>query len=267
MKSLFLTLIFLVVLLACKNTTPSAALKFSQQEITEEYKQDSLVTFAAKIDYVVAEGGNTILCTAINDSIQKSISFTLQSLTEESTIENFDIKAAVKKFRTSFDAFVGEQKKLFPKEQMHLSYDFEADAKVSGQNEKVVCITIGEYYYTGGAHPNTNIATFVFDKQSGKCIPLSALVKDKNAFQQIIEESFRAERKIDSKLSLESEGFYMDENTKKLRLPVTYSLSEDGKGIVFSYASYEVASYAAGPTDFTIPLTSLDKALDLSQLR
>jgi Deacetylase PdaC/Protein of unknown function (DUF3298) len=267
MKNLSILILLIVSFLACKNEPKITPLKFTSQTIKQEkVEADSSSFFTADVQYLVAEGGNPNVAKAINDSIRNAIVPTLSFVGDSTISTKIDISAALALFRKSYENERAEQLKSPIKERFFSSYDYVSTVKEGVKNAKTTSIFINENYYTGGAHPNTSLTSYVFDNQTGKAIPLTALVKNKEALVKILETYFRAEKEIDPKTPLE-EVIFEHDGGKYLPLPRSYELSEDGKGITFIYESYEVAAYAFGPSVFTVPFEVLGDCLDLSSIK
>ena len=65
----------------------------------------------------------------------------------------------------------------------------------------------------------------------------------------IAEQAFRDSRNIAPDVSLEGEGFWFQNNT--FAINNNFGILEDG--LAFHFNAYEVAPYAMGTSDFTIP--------------
>ena len=267
MKNLLIPITLIVTFLACKNEPKNVALKFTSQSIKQEKMEaDSSASFRADIQYLVAEGGNEGVAKAINDTIQNAITATLSVGDAGTILTKMDINTALAKFRKAYDENISEGLKMPEKERFISSFDYDSSVKEIFKNEKITTICINESYYMGGAHPTSTTRSYVFDNKTGKAIPLTALVKNKDALVKILEENFRKEKEIDPKTPLE-EVIFESEDSKHLPLPYSYEISEDGKGITFIYDSDEVAAHAFGPTIFTVPFESLADCMDFSKIK
>jgi hypothetical protein len=65
----------------------------------------------------------------------------------------------------------------------------------------------------------------------------------------IAEQAFRESRNIAPDVSLEGEGFWFQNNT--FAINNNFGILEDG--LAFHFNAYEVAPYAMGASEFTIP--------------
>ena len=267
MKKLLIPITLIITFLACKNEPKNVALKFTSQSIKQEKMEaDSSASFRADIQYLVAEGGNEGVAKAINDSIQNAITTTLSVGDDDTILTKMDINTALAKFRKTYDENISEGLKMPVKERFFSSFDYDSSVKEIFKNEKTTTICINESYYMGGAHPTSTTRSYVFDNKTGKAIPLTALVKNRDALVKILEENFRKEKEIDPKTPLE-EVIFESEDSKHLPLPYSYEISENGKGITFIYDSDEVAAHAFGPTIFTVPFELLADCMDFSKIK
>ncbi len=265
-KNFIFSLACILFFLACKKDI--APITFSKQSIKQEAPfKDSLSSFNVVVNYLVAEGATPEVIKSINDTLQNEIAMNFLSMSDDTVFQKMDINSALQKFRTSYDNMLKEQDGIPESERFNLNYEVEMDFKEMSRNEKAVCISGSNYFYTGGAHPNGFTSYYVFDSQTGKTFFLENLVKDKAKMIDLLEKEVRKVAEIKEGVSLESEGFFLDETTKRIPLPLNFALSEDKKGISFIYNPYEIASYAAGPIAFTVPFGALEGILDLEKIK
>ena len=82
---------------------------------------------------------------------------------------------------------------------------------------------------------------------------------------KIVEQNLRKEREVPANQSLTEAGLLFDSFEGKMPLPIDYCLTE--KGLKIFYNTYEITAYAVGPTEMEIPLSQLEKILNLELLR
>lgn len=128
-------------------------------------------------------------------------------------------------------------------------------------------IVRSDYSYTGGAHPNTEIDTILWDKTQGKRISIrpffTDLADDSPAMKAMVAgvvASLKAEKK--ARGTDESDVDYINAIEPKLLKigPVTLAPStEAGKssGLSFHYSPYAVGAYAEGPYVAFVPWQTL----------
>ncbi|WP_047308226.1 DUF3298 and DUF4163 domain-containing protein [Rhodopseudomonas palustris] len=141
---------------------------------------------------------------------------------------------------------------------------YAVDSEVAG---RYVSVLRTDYSYTGGAHPNTEIDTILWDKQLGKRISIRPFFTDLSdgspAMQAMVKgviAALRAEKKARGTED-DGEDYVKSIEPKLLKIgPVTLAPStESGKssGLKFHYAPYAVGAYAEGSYDAFVPWTAL----------
>lgn len=124
---------------------------------------------------------------------------------------------------------------------------------------KAISVTYEHYLYTGGAHGGTYNTSQLFSAESGGLIALSVLAEDGAAMAEAVADEIlrqiRAEE-LDVQYSYWNEyPDYVQEWVSSIWLENTHSVFfyEDGTMEII-FGTYELASYAAGPQTFTIPV-------------
>jgi hypothetical protein len=109
---------------------------------------------------------------------------------------------------------------------------------------------LDEYSYLGGAHPNTARTYRSYDLQTGEPITLNAIFSPAALaeVEHLAEVDFRRARGVPPGASLEEEGFWFEEG--QFALNDNWAIVDDG--LLFYYNPYEVAAYAAGPTEVVV---------------
>lgn len=122
--------------------------------------------------------------------------------------------------------------------------------------------SMGQYSYTGGAHPNTYVTFCNFDLVKNRVLKYGDIFQNMSnkEFLALIERTFRKQNNIPKNDSLSKHGYWFDEQP--------FSLSEqfgfNQKGLIVFYNPYEIAPYVMGSTDFEIPWTELTPFLKSS---
>ena len=132
----------------------------------------------------------------------------------------------------------------YPEEDVP-QYAMDKTVSVTRSDDHAVSFVEMNYSYAGGVHPNTYYAAFNFDAETGKKLSLSDVVSDKNAF--IDEVIQKVTSKYPDEIFQGEDGLResLSEDT------LTWSLGYDGITVIFS--PYEIASYAAGMLNVTVP--------------
>lgn len=121
-------------------------------------------------------------------------------------------------------------------------------------SENIVTLVYTLFYYTGGAHPNSNYEAFTFDLEAGRQLTFDDVFPPENNPLDVISPIVIASQ-------IEQQGEYADEQWITQGAgpdPANYqdfALTEDS--IIFFFEPYQVAAYAYGPSQVEIPLADL----------
>ncbi|MBI5518822.1 MAG: DUF3298 domain-containing protein [Desulfovibrio sp.] len=111
----------------------------------------------------------------------------------------------------------------------------------------LLSIRFEEMRDTGGAHPNTTFASFVFDLRSQTRLQLTDIFSDAPAALAVISQL------NERRMRLALDGLLFPEGlAPTLENYAVFVL--DGADIVFTFPPYQVASYAHGPQTLRLPL-------------
>jgi len=247
-QNIFILLLFLS-LTACKDEVP---LTFSTESFTEETFGICKTVSCPEItiNYIKASGGKGI-SEKINTEIRSYI------------IAALNIgKDSIPKAKTIKDAASGFIKvaRLHAADFPDMSAEYFAEINISElfYSTELVSIEMHQYLYTGGAHGSGNTSFMNTDPQTGNEIPSEALFKNNIDFTAFAENKFRAANKISSTESINSTGFWFEDDT--FYLPESIGLTETS--FILIYNQYEIASYAEGPVELKIPLEEVKEYLN-----
>ena len=131
-------------------------------------------------------------------------------------------------------------------------------------NQNILSLSSEETIYTGGANTGYNFNYINFNTEEGTIISIDDLVKkdEMNELLLVGETNFRKLKKIPKNLSLESAGFWFDDNVFQLNDNFTVTDS----GLVFFYNLYEIAPRSEGITKLVIPSKDVRDLLINSEL-
>lgn len=241
MKSPIPYLISLVVLLGCKNTDQ---LTFEPVE----YKSTSCSdcpNVSIMLPKVVEKSK---VATAIERALQEEIIFLL---TFDDEMEATNIEEAVQ----SFDNGYKELENKYPDETAH--WEAKIEGEVSFENKEMVTIRLDSYVFTGGAHGYGATRFLNFDKKKGIELENWQLFKNTQEFKDFAENKFRLKESIPLNKPINSTGFMFEQDS--FYLPENIGFTE--KGIQLLYNQYEVASFADGRIELTLPYDEVRKYL------
>lgn len=184
--------------------------------------------------YLIQSIDNSPAAKNINKEIEKTV-FSILNIEEDSAIKT--IQEAIISFNTSFQHMKAE----FPEDI--LDFEVSIDSEVSFQNKDIVCIVMDSYIFTGGAHGNGSTLYVNFSAETGNIIENDRLLKNPNQFLETAEKAFRKAYKIPDDLSINSTGFFFEND--KFTLPSTIGFTD--YEVVLYYNQYEISSYTEGP--------------------
>jgi hypothetical protein len=113
---------------------------------------------------------------------------------------------------------------------------------------------LDHYAFTGGAHPNSFRSYHAFDGETGAEKEMKTFIADSIALLKLVEKNFRKEEKLADTASLEEAGYFLLNH--QFFVPANYVFTREG--ILFYYNPYEIAAYARGAIQFTIPYSELN---------
>jgi hypothetical protein len=136
-------------------------------------------------------------------------------------------------------------------------WHYTAKANVEVLVDSLLSLSVNDEYYTGGAHGGSGVYFININPKTGQEFTLENLLKPNynEALTSIGNKIFRETRQLADTASLSDHYFEFPEN--KFELNKNYGFKKEG--IVFFYNSYEIAPYAAGPTEVLIPYSELEE--------
>lgn len=192
----------------------------------------------------------------INDSLRhlavNSIAGWLDSATVAATPESrSDLAKAAALFAADYEAV--------QKDMGTLSGCWEAKTTTDTVHAgaKMLTVKYETFAYTGGAHPNSNLSFYTFDRETGRMLTLADMVSDTTALMAVVEKAFRNQQRLKTGTNLEEQGYFLRDG--RFFLPNNIGMSR--KGMVFYYNPYEIAAYALGPIQIIVPYEQLNGIL------
>lgn len=132
-------------------------------------------------------------------------------------------------------------------------WELKTTADTVHAGPKALTVKFDTYAYTGGAHPNSNLSFYTFDLESGRMLTLADMVTDTTTLLGVVEKAFRKQQELTPQTNLEEQGYFLRDG--RFFLPANVGMSQEG--LVFYYNPYEIAAYAVGPIQVTIPYAQL----------
>ncbi len=227
--------------------TPSFQQKTVEKKIGECGEDSDCLTVTTT--YPILSGVKADIQQKINDAILEEVISTME-LEEEIKPGPLAIDHAAQQWVEAYQEYLNEDL------EYKVAMTFELDGK--GNIYKNYAVTELPYStYTGGAHPNYFSLHTNYNLNTGAIIEMEDIVSDSLAFKKVVEKAFEKaikEKGADADMSL----YFWD---KPFYLPANYAITD--KGLYFIYNPYEVAPYAFGLTDFTVPYNELEGVITL----
>lgn len=178
---------------------------------------------------------------------------------------NTSIKAEIDKRIAAFE--------IEAKDSMNAEIDLPKDIKssvigspsVEEKNARYVSIYMGmEWYLRGSAHPSHTIDTYIFDYQNKKVVAVSDLFKQEANYlvllSKLSKEDLIAQSKQGDMGYMYDEAMVIDGTAPRVNNFSKMLPTKDG--IVIYFDEYQVAPYAAGPQQVTIPYAKLKEIIN-----
>jgi hypothetical protein len=154
---------------------------------------------------------------------------------------------------TPAEQLVGSFFKKHEKDQMQfeekIDYELLNDVSIVFYNNNIMSIAQTIMTYEGGAHPNTSICYKTFEMSSGDEINVYKWLADTTALKTEILAGLKEKMNMDSSTDLKEKGFFISDQ----ELSITKEILIEKDSISFLYNTYEIAPYAYGNFNITLP--------------
>lgn len=199
---------------------------------------------------------------AMNQTMQELQASVLSAARTDSM--NLDTEMSIDTAETD-----GSEEEVLPQEAdaaqpiYSMALTIDGDDAITYLDDHYVCVRADGYEYTGGAHGTPFRQYFVFDRKTGARLSLSDVVE--NPVEELQAKVGAAFRELAEKTNFAFESPEDLEHTVAdgISYESPFYLSETG--VVFYYAPYEIASYAEGFPEVTIPYSELEMRIALSK--
>ncbi|MEZ5535033.1 MAG: DUF3298 and DUF4163 domain-containing protein [Thiolinea sp.] len=139
------------------------------------------------------------------------------------------------------------------------SWEMERNLEIVFTTKDIVTLLFNEYGYTGGAHPFSGSRYSVLSLEDAEPVVLPDLLSPgyETPLNVAGEKIFREVRKLKEEETLEEQGFSFPNDV----FSVNDNFGVLKEGLDFIFNSYEIAPYALGPTQFTIPYEDIQELI------
>ncbi|HBG69494.1 MAG: hypothetical protein A2W93_01220 [Bacteroidetes bacterium GWF2_43_63] len=161
-------------------------------------------------------------------------------------IKNFDI-SYIQDYTSMYESGEAEIDEFIS------NWEIYDEVSVLFQKNGLLGFVSAGYEYTGGAHGLYGSVNYTYDSQSGKLLTLEDIfvINYESILETAINDQLRSDLNLAPDALLSDEGFFVEVVTATQN----FILSETS--ITFHYNVYEIAPYAAGSIDITIPYSDL----------
>lgn len=238
-------LLFILLLMSCatSNETKESPISYEQKTFRLESqggcKADTLQCAYFEVTYPEFAGMDAEVSRGISKKIDAAVSLGNPESQGQS------MEQIGKIFIQDYDDFKSEIPDAFG------GWHYTAKVEVEVLTDSLLSLSVHDEYYTGGAHGGSGVYFINVDPRTGDEFTLDNFFKPgySDALTNLGNKVFRQTRNLSDTSSLSENYFEFPED--KFQLNKNYGFTQEG--VVFFYNSYEIAPYAAGPTEVVIP--------------
>jgi hypothetical protein len=268
-RILFSVLIISVTLsvFSCKPATEKSGsniseqtseLKFEEKTLLRTYRdcdpQNENCTYI-QIKYSLMNQGQhkDIINSAITDYIISA------GEPGKKSMDKLTLEQVADKFINEYEIFLTENKNY------DLGWMTEIQGKPEFSNTKIICYSISNVYFLGGAHPNSSLTYLNFERENGRLVFIPDILSPgfEEKLNAAVDSEFRKSKNLNPEDDLtEKAGLF------KNKISYSNNFAVLREGIRFYYNPYEIAPYASGPIEVTVPYEAIKEIIpDNSPLR
>ena len=235
---------------------------------------NAVATFEGELSSTGLESGNTFIGTWTGDN-DVMLPFNLERVAEfaeiflrqgriESTATYPVFSGDLAVFNTAIDQtkqvedtlqFFEEGQGYQTKGELYNGWTLILDHEIKYASEEFVSILVPIYTYTGGAHGNTGFdaLNFLHEENSVRQLELRDIFTESADLKSVINT-------VTGELEVQQASFIVDRSVTLTEQDLSiFTLSP--KGVTFHFAPYQVASYAEGMFEVTVPFEGLRNSL------
>jgi len=266
--SLSLLCIFLVVACGEANTNQSPHLSthtslstakgeawmvkpINQEWQTGNCDKEGQPCFEVIVHYPQFKGNNNAITTHINQVIKQQVINLLGDyrFSENPNPKLPDLETIVQ------ELFLDFNQQIEPNSVLANHWMIEINGEQASATPTTITMSISEYSYLGGAHPNSRQTYLNFDKKTGQLIQIEDFITNKELLLNRAERQFREAYNLTPTQDLSAAGLFENQ----LVLPQNFAITQEG--LYLFYNTYEIGPYAAGTYEVNIPWTRLEDIL------
>ncbi len=240
-NSFFKFIFFFGIFLGISSCNTKESFTFEKQNLTVDALLDCTNIDCASLDINLLK---IIEDNEVSRDINKEIESVVCAILNIGESESEEsLQNAVRQFNSSYQ----EMSEKFPEET--IPYEANIDSELSFQCATIISILIDSYIFTGGAHGYGGVSFINVDAKTGKRLSNKELFKKHSEFERYAEKAFRKEKNIPENESINSTGFFFEND--KFVLPENIGFTESE--MILYYNPYEISSYAEGAIELKFP--------------
>ena len=268
----FLLPVFVIfILFSCGNTKPLIDVEDDANDEIENavftsgvesiplYSRDKMDTVTSSISYQFY----THPSKAYQDSINVMINIYLRGNTDAegepiiptSSVSQQTMKDALNYFSELYNSEI----EMYEEDEEYFGaiWSMEKSVSISDARFEYAQLSLSGWEYSGGAHGNAWSQDILVDLKTGNTLYLEDFFTDVSALTAIAGVIFRADQELGADDDLGDAGFWFEDG--EFRLNENFMFGNET--IEFLYNQYEIAPYAAGIIELSIPLTKVKHLL------
>lgn len=237
--------ILIVFILSAFTFIHAQAPRYTMKEVkrvynSEKYNRDSAYVISISYPIFDENGQNSFLAKKLNKEVLSQMPI------DSGTVED------------AADGMIEFYQQYESEDDFGVYWSFEMNVSVKETGGKIISLLTGAYDYSGGAHGNGFVSFSNYAMEGGRKLALSDIVDEegKKTLTRVAEEVFRKDKDLVGK-DLTEEGYWFGE--EGFFLNDNFLLDETS--ITFFYNSYEIAPYAAGPSEIIIQYDQFKAAI------
>lgn len=203
------------------------------------------------LSWPMLSGGNAQAVRAINDSIRSFVYIAADA--------DPDLPLSLALDTAMAYSYAMLQEQAAGMDGYDIGYFYELESKVLLNNGRYFSLSMSNFVFTGGAHPNHYTQLGTYDLNTGRLVALGDIISDTLALRPMLGKAF-VEEKSETGEPVPALSDIVFEEFKHLPMPLNYAVLPDG--VCFYYNTYEVAAYVFGPTDITLTWAQLGALAD-----
>ncbi|MBQ0735821.1 RsiV family protein [Aquimarina celericrescens] len=228
---------FFLVITSC---TTKEAFTFEKQNFTVDSLLDCKNIECASIEITLLKiVEETPVSKNINQEIER-MACSVLNIGENETMGT--LREEVNQFNVSYQEIHEKFGDEIPQ------YEANINCELGFACKSLISLALDSYIFTGGAHGYGSLSFLNIDTKTGKRIANKDLFKNYTEFENYAERVFRSTYEILENESINSTGFFFENDTFTLPENIGFTDTE----VILYYNPYEISSYAEGPVEIKI---------------